>query len=95
MIGTSGVFQGGLQEALQACRTGTASPDDFKFYFNYCEFTEDELNNMMNDEPWISVEVPTRMVLSCEWDRGECWKQLRNNLRNDILLHEEGQETEE
>ncbi|CAB9499335.1 Uncharacterized ACR, COG1678 [Seminavis robusta] len=83
MIGTSGVFQGGLQEALEACKQGKAKPEDFKFFFNFCQWTEEELESMLDDDPWIAVEVPADYVLSAEWDRSDCWKQLRNALRGD------------
>ena len=81
-IGTSGIFEGGLRDAMAACHDGRAAPEDFKFHFNYCEFTEDQLEQMLADDPWISAEIPPKMILSAEWDRGDCWKQLRNSLRD-------------
>ena len=81
MIGTSDLYQGGLQDALLACQQGQAKPQDFKFFFNFCQFTEEELESMLDDDPWIAVEVPSHYVLSAEWDRSECWKQLRNALQ--------------
>ena len=79
-IGTSGIYQGGLQDALEACHKGTAKAEDFKFFFNFCQFTEDELESMLDDDPWIAVEVPSDYILNAEYDRGDCWKQLRNAL---------------
>ena len=84
MIGTSGIFQGGLSDALEACQSGTAGAEDFKFYFNFCQFTEEQLESMLADDPWISAEIPSQYVLSAEWDRGDCWRQLRNSLRDHI-----------
>ena len=84
MIGTSGIFQGGLRQAVELCATGQAKAQDFKFFFNFCQFTEAELESMLDDDPWVAVEVPSEMVLSAEWDRGDCWKQLRNLLRDEI-----------
>jgi putative AlgH/UPF0301 family transcriptional regulator len=83
MIGTSGIFQGGLQEALKACERGSAKPGDFKFFFNFCQFTEEELESMLDDDPWIAVEVPSEYVLNADWDRGDCWRQLRNAIREE------------
>ena len=85
-IGTSGIYEGGLQDAIAACQegTGNVTPQDFKFHFNYCEFTEDQLEQMLADDPWISAEIPPEMILSAEWDRGDCWRQLRNSLRDQL-----------
>lgn len=81
MIGTSGIYEGGLQDALQACQENNAKPENFKFYFNFVQFTEQELEQMLLDDPWISVEVPSEFILSEEWDRGDCWKRCRNAIR--------------
>lgn len=83
MVGTSGIFQGGLQAALESCRSGAAKAEDFKFFFNFCQFTEEELESMLEDDPWIAVEVPSNYVLNAEWDRGDCWRQLRNALQQE------------
>lgn len=87
-IGSSGVYEGGLQEAIQACDNGTASPDRFKFFFNYCQFGTQELEDIIaeeeDDDAWVSVEVPPEMVVNWSWDRGECWKQLRNAVRQHV-----------
>jgi len=83
MVGTSGVFQGGLQEALEACSSGDAEAEDFKFFFNFCQFTEDELESMLESDPWIAVECPSEYILNAEWDRGDCWRQLRNALQQE------------
>ena len=81
MIGTSGIYQGGLDYALQ---NGYAiDPDKAKFFFSYMEFTENELNEMLDNREeestqWVSVEVPSDFVLNSEWERGEAWSRLRN-----------------
>lgn len=87
-IGASGIYEGGLQEAMEACNDGRANPDQFKFFFNYIRFGVRELEEMLENEEdgdaWISVEVPAEMVLRWDWGRGECWKQLRNAVRQHI-----------
>ena len=81
-IGASGVFQGGWDAALAAVAANEADADDFKAFFNYCEFTEAELEELLESEEdgdgWASVEVGNDIVLSDQWDRGDCWKRLRN-----------------
>lgn len=86
MIGTSKIYEGGLGAALAAADEGEADPDKFKFFFNYMEFTDNELQSMLNDEDsegdaWISVEVPVDMILDSDLDRGDAWRSLRNQLK--------------
>ena len=81
-IGTSGIFQGGWDQALKACQTKESTIENFKAFFNYCEFTEDEIEDLLADmqegDGWVSVEVEPSFVLDPEWDRGDAWKRLRN-----------------
>lgn len=84
MIGTSGIFQGGLDHALST--NYAIDPTKAKFFFSYMEFTEAELEEMLENRDeestqWVSVEVPPEFVLSSEWDRGEAWARLRNAVR--------------
>lgn len=83
MIGTSGIYQGGLQDALERCGHGDAKAEDFKFFFNFCQFTEIELESMLDSDPWVAVEVPSEYILNADWDRGDCWRQLRNSLQQE------------
>lgn len=81
-IGLSGIFQGGWDAALAACAKGDADAGDFKVFFNYCEFTELEVEDLLKSNEdgdcWASVEVGSDFILSEDWDRGDCWKRLRN-----------------
>lgn len=85
-IGLSGIYQGGWDDAVVACGNGEANPNDFKVFFNYCEFTEVELDALLKkssdgiDDQWCSVEIDPCLVLSDEWERGDCWSNLRNAL---------------
>jgi hypothetical protein len=83
-IGTSsGLYQGGWDAALAASANGEADVNDFKVFFNYCEFTEQEIEDLFQSKEddgdcWASVEIDSDLVLSEEWDRGDCWKSIRN-----------------
>lgn len=77
-----GIYQGGWDAALSACQRGSAHSDSFKVFFNYCEFTETQLDALLQEsddgDSWMSVQVPSTMILSSEWGRGEAWARLRN-----------------
>jgi hypothetical protein len=99
-IGTSGIYQGGWDAALEAClavatadETSSSSSviDNYKAFFNYCEFTEKELEDMLdsrgsdpdnsNYDVWMSLEVEADFILNQTWDRGDAWKRLRKAVR--------------
>ena len=80
-IGNSGIYQGGLEFAL--ANNEPLDPEKVKFFFNYMEFTENELENMLEahqteSDGWVAVEVPPELVLSSDYDRGDAWARLRN-----------------
>ena len=82
MVGTSGIYQGGFEHTLSTDFETTKA----KFFFHFMEFTENELETMLKDsesdgDPWVSVEIPSDMVLSSEYDRGDAWARLRNIIR--------------
>jgi putative AlgH/UPF0301 family transcriptional regulator len=85
-IGTSGIYQGGWDDAVQACANGRANASDFKVFFNYCEFTEAQIESLLqtdyNEESggdaWCAVEVDNQIILREEFDRGDGWSLLRN-----------------
>lgn len=84
-IGTSGVFEGGLVSAMESVENGEHQSDQFKFFFNYCQFTPTELDDMLSGvdddgDAWVSVEVPSDIVFA-DWNRGDCWRYLRNVIR--------------
>ena len=58
---------------------------NFKFFFNYCEFTEDEIEELFasseDGDAWASVQIhDTSLILNEEWDRGDCWRYIRNSI---------------
>eukprot|EP00594_Rhizosolenia_setigera_P007899 CAMPEP_0178969988 /NCGR_PEP_ID=MMETSP0789-20121207/19222_1 /TAXON_ID=3005 /ORGANISM="Rhizosolenia setigera, Strain CCMP 1694" /LENGTH=272 /DNA_ID=CAMNT_0020656303 /DNA_START=5 /DNA_END=823 /DNA_ORIENTATION=+ len=90
VIGTSGIFEGGLQIALDEANEGVSEVDDFKFFFNYVEFTDAQMENMLDNEDsegdaWFSVEVPPSLVLDSDLARGDAWRSLRNKVRDMIV----------
>jgi hypothetical protein len=95
MIGSSGIYQGGLSYIIDAIHKGEqVGCDSIKFFFNYLEFTETQLNLMFHDEQknqpgsidsWISVEVPSFFILHNDYSRGSAWEILRNYIRSNNL----------
>ena len=84
-IGTSGIYEGGWEAALEACATGQTKLEDFKIFFNYCEFTEEELDSLLapdeDGDAWVSVEVNSSFILDGSFSRGDAWARLRNCVR--------------
>jgi putative AlgH/UPF0301 family transcriptional regulator len=85
MIGTSGIYQGGMNYALS--NEYALDSEKVKFFFSYMEFTEKEIEGMLESREdertaWVSVEAPHELVLSSDWDRGDAWARLRNVIRN-------------
>mmetsp|Transcript_19447 Transcript_19447/g.45256 ORF Transcript_19447/g.45256 Transcript_19447/m.45256 type:complete len:281 (-) Transcript_19447:41-883(-) len=85
-----GIHQGGLQQAIDLLENSSEDDDNekyaFKFFFNYCEFTLEELQGMFRNVPangqgWMSARVPPEVVLSQTWEKGDCWKFVRNICR--------------
>jgi len=90
-IGDSGLYQGGWDAALAQCESDRRdgdeerAADDYKVFFNYCEFTETEIENMLRestsdeegDDGWMSVQVDPDLALA-DYDRGEAWSRFRN-----------------
>eukprot|EP00539_Tryblionella_compressa_P014979 CAMPEP_0178835740 /NCGR_PEP_ID=MMETSP0746-20121128/11793_1 /TAXON_ID=913974 /ORGANISM="Nitzschia punctata, Strain CCMP561" /LENGTH=246 /DNA_ID=CAMNT_0020498345 /DNA_START=176 /DNA_END=916 /DNA_ORIENTATION=- len=78
-IGTSGIHQGGDL-------TQIPDPTKVKFFFNYMEFLEQELEDMLDvthsdGDSWAAVEVPPEFILDSGYDRGDAWSRLRNAIR--------------
>lgn len=96
MIGSSGIYQGGLSNIIDAINRGDIVCDttnSIKFFFNYLEFTENQLNLMFHDDDddtnqqgsidsWLSVEVlPSSFILHNGYNRGSAWEKIRNYVR--------------
>lgn len=86
MIGTSGIYEGGLSDAMDLVDEDLVDPENFKFFFNYVEFSDMELEAMLtatdsDGDAWASMEVPTSIILNNDFDRGEGWSYLRNQIR--------------
>lgn len=86
-IGNSGIYQGGWEDAILACSNNLASASNYKVFFNYLEFTENEIDSLLQStsssesscpNDWCSVEVDSAIILNNDWDRGDCWSILRN-----------------
>jgi hypothetical protein len=85
MIGSSGIFEGGIVSAMESADAGVIETNRCKFFFNYMQFTEKELDNMFagveDGDAWVSLEIPTDYVLNSDYERGQLWSKLRNSIR--------------
>mmetsp|Transcript_58102 Transcript_58102/g.65889 ORF Transcript_58102/g.65889 Transcript_58102/m.65889 type:complete len:284 (+) Transcript_58102:72-923(+) len=80
-IGTSTLYQGGDLQKLSK-----EDPSRVKFFFNYMEFLEQELTEMLDithedGDSWMSVEASPEIVLNTNYEKGECWSRLRSAIR--------------
>jgi hypothetical protein len=78
----SGIYQGGWDDVLKACSESKIDPQSCKVFFNYVEFTEQELDNMLEDaedgDAWMSLQVDPSLILEQWPNRGDAWARLRN-----------------
>ena len=86
MIGTSGIYEGGLNDAMDLADEGLVDSERFKFFFNYVQFSDEELKNILKEvdtdgDAWASFEVPSRFVLDNDYDRSDAWSYLRNQMK--------------
>ena len=75
-IGTSGIYEGGIRDAMNLVDQAIVNAEKFKFFFNYVEFTDKELEGMLSatdsdGDAWVSLEVPSGFVLKDYGDRGD------------------------
>ena len=86
MIGTSGIYEGGLSTAMERTSEGIFPLNAFKFFFNYVEFTDRELLSILGDtdsggDCWTSLEIESSFILDSDLYTADCWKYLRNKLK--------------
>ena len=103
-IGTSGLYHGGFDYLVSSSSDRTnhhtnendmidMDGNNFKFFFNYCEFTEDELEELFasneDGDAWASVQIhDPSILLNEEWDRGDCWRYIRNGIVSQMKVSE-------
>jgi hypothetical protein len=86
-IGVSGIYEGGLQEVKQKVNSGDLNSDGCKFFFNYIEFREKELQSIMSEtdsdgDAWAAMRVPKEFITNGEYARGDAWSYLRNHMKS-------------
>lgn len=85
MIGNSGIYEGGIATAMKAVDDGLVNADQCKFFFNYMQFRELELDDLFSavedGDSWASLEVPSEYVLDSDLERGEMWMKLRGTVK--------------
>lgn len=91
MIGNSGIYQGGLLDAMKLVDEGRLNEEGFKFFFNHVEFSEKELEAMLtgvdsDGDAWASMEVSSSVLLNNDFQRGDAWSFLRNQMKQQMDL---------
>lgn len=86
-IGTDGMFHGGIEYAINiASDDNTNNNNSFKFFFNYIEYDVDSLVQILSEEEngdaWISVSVPSDLILNSDLDRGDAWRGIRTVMKD-------------
>ncbi len=71
---------------MELADEGVVDPERFKFFFNYVQFSDTELENILKEtdtdgDAWASLEVPPSLVLNNDFDRGDAWSFLRNQIK--------------
>lgn len=59
-VGDSGLYVGGLDSAVSMVEQGMASPEQFKFFYNQCEWVPGALEQVrvpLLDSPFVRVRV--------------------------------------
>lgn len=85
MIGNSGIYEGGIASAMESADVGLVDSKQCKFFFNYMQFRELELDDLFasveDGDSWASLEVPSEYVLNSDLERGEMWMKLRGTVK--------------
>ena len=85
MIGNSGVYEGGIASAMEAVDAGLVDASQCKFFFNYMQFRELELDDLFSEvedgDAWASLELPREYVLDSDLGRGDLWMKLRGTVK--------------
>jgi hypothetical protein len=71
---------------MELADDGLVNPERFKFFFNYVEFNDNQLTNILAEtdsdgDAWASFEVPSSMILNNDFTRGDAWSYLRNQMK--------------
>ena len=84
-IGCTGIYEGGIASVQKQVDAGLIDPSQCKFFFNYMEFSLKQLDDMFatveDNDFWTSLEIPSEMVLSSEYARGQLWAKLRGIIK--------------
>lgn len=79
-LGDSGLFVGGIADAMRRVEAGDSARLDFKFFFNVCKFGPGELDEAIDAGRWRAFDgVPNDVILrqNPDADAGALWNELR------------------
>lgn len=84
-LGDTGLYIGGIKDAMARVDRGDAACDDFKFFFNLCKFPPGQLDGDVADGRWTAYEdVPLAIMLRQNRfaDKGDLWAEIRKAARD-------------
>ena len=84
-LGATGLYVGGIADALRRVDAGENACDDFKFFFNLCKWSPGQLEQDVADGRWAAFEgVPRSIVLRQNRfaDKGDLWMEFRRTARD-------------
>lgn len=76
---------------MELADAGVVNTERFKFFFNYVQFSDNELQTILNEtdtdgDAWASLEVSSKIILDNHYDRGDAWSYLRNQLKQMMVI---------
>lgn len=75
----NGLFVGGTLSAKQLVESGALPASDFKFFFNQCEFSRRNIQEMIDEGGWTVAWVSPELVMRQDLN-GRTWDFVRNAL---------------
>jgi len=75
----NGLFTGGTLHAKQLVESGTLPALDFKFFFNQCEFSKRNIQEMIDGGGWSAAWASPEIILRQDLN-GRTWNVVRNSL---------------
>ena len=84
-LGDTGLYLGGLSEALALVEAGRLESDGFKFFYKVSEWLPGQLEKELGDGLWECVSLERGTLLQQHGDRS-MWSSVRASMANEVPL---------